>query len=91
MGNKIREYVGIGRRAGSKSEASPCEKLLRRLAEKPQVITIDLKSNTVGEQTGRSGNCVPGDAIYIPQADIASWRDVIAIATQLVVLQKLFD
>lgn len=89
VGNKIREYVAL---AGGPSPKAKLRhvKVIKEIGGKPQVFTIDLKAILLGNKQEEI-ELRPGDAIYIPQADIATWRDVIAIATQLVVLQKLFN
>lgn len=89
VGNKVKEYVALAGGPGAKAKLRHV-KIIKEIGGKPKVITIDLKAILLGEKQ-EEVELRPGDAIYIPQADIASWRDVIAIATQLVVLQKLFD
>ena len=89
VGNKIREYVALAGGPGQKAKLRHV-KIIKEIGGKPKVITIDLKAILLGNKQ-EEVELRPGDAIYIPQADIATWRDVIAIATQLVVLQKLFD
>lgn len=88
VGNKIKEYIALAggptRRARVKNT-----KVIQTYGEKTVTHTIDLRSILTGNQP-ETFELRAGDVIYVPYADVASYRDIVDIVTDLIVLRQLF-
>ncbi len=88
VGNKIKEYVtlagGPTRRARMKHT-----KVIQHVGDKIVSHTVDLRSILTGNLP-ETFELRPGDIIYIPYAEVISYRDIVGIITDLIVLRQLF-
>jgi len=89
VGNKIKEYIAL---AGGPTKKAKLRhvKVIKEKGGKMIVHTIDLRSILTGNKR-EEFELRPGDVIYLPFADIVSWRDVLGIITDLIVLRRIFD
>lgn len=89
VGNKIKEYVAL---AGGPTRRAKLKhtRVIQHIGEKLVVKTIDLRSILSGNLR-EEFELRPGDVIYIPYAEIISYRDIVDIITDIIVLQQLFE
>jgi len=88
VGNKIKEYVALAGGPTSKAKLRHV-KIISRTGDEITVTTIDLRSILTGNKKEKI-ELRPGDVIYIPHADIVSWKDILGIMTELIVIKQLF-
>ncbi|MCD4783414.1 MAG: SLBB domain-containing protein [Candidatus Eremiobacteraeota bacterium] len=88
VGNKIKEYVAL---AGGPTRKAKLRhvKIISQRGDNIKASTIDLRSILTGNLKEEI-ELRPGDVIYIPHADIVSWKDILGIMTELIVIRQLF-
>ncbi len=88
VGNKIKEYIAL---AGGPTRRARMRqtRVIQYIGGKPVVHTIDLRSILTGNLT-ENFELRPGDVIYIPYAEIVSYKDVVRMITDLIVLRQIF-
>ncbi|MCE1245717.1 MAG: SLBB domain-containing protein [Firmicutes bacterium] len=87
-GNKIKEYITL---AGGPTRKAILKtvKIIKERKGKLVCRNIDLRSILSGNAT-EDVDLRPGDVIYVPYTDLSSWRDIVAILADMVVIQRLF-
>jgi len=88
VGLGIKDYIAAAGGPTSRSRMRMA-KVISSTNGKPIIYNFDLRSLLSGNQL-EPVTLRPGDVIYIPYADIASWRDIIGAMTNLVVLRNFF-
>lgn len=88
VGNKIQEYVTFAGGPTGKARLRHVRIISERGGEM-NIETIDLRSILMGNIKEHL-ELRPGDVIYVPTADIASWKDILGIVTDLIVLRQIF-
>ena len=88
VGNKVKEYVALAGGPTNKAKLRHV-KIIKEIGGRLRVTTIDLRSILTGNKMEEL-ELRPGDVIYIPRADIVSWKDILSIFTELIVLRQLF-
>lgn len=88
VGNKIKEYVAL---AGGPTRKAKLRhvKIISQVGDDIKVSTIDLRSILTGNKKEEI-ELRPGDVIYLPHADIVSWKDILGIMTELIVIRQFF-
>lgn len=88
VGNKLKEYIALAggptRRARVKNT-----KVIQHFGDKMEIKTVDLRSIMTGNLP-ETFELRPGDIIYVPYAEVANYRDIVSIITDLIVLRQLF-
>lgn len=88
VGNKIKEYIALAggptRRARMKHT-----KIVQHVGARLVTHTVDLRSVLTGN-VRESVELRPGDIIYVPYAEVVSYRDIVGFITDLIVLRQLF-
>lgn len=88
VGNRIKDYIAL---AGGPTKNAKLRhvRVIRERNGHVSAVTIDLKKILYGTVV-ENEKLRPGDVVYVPYADLTSWRDLVAILTDLVVLRQLF-
>jgi protein involved in polysaccharide export with SLBB domain len=87
-GNKIKEYVTL---AGGPTRKAVMKnvKIIKEKNGKLVCTNIDLRSILSGNAK-EDIELRPGDVVYVPYTDISSWRDIVGLLADMIVIQRLF-